>query len=110
MKNEQHPLAVIGLEAARMVAEGEQTHSCQALRIASGDDSIFRSPICGLYIDTFGNPHGVSALVHAMWRLGDLIECEDADRMRGLRTAAEQRKLRVLALCFFAAMVEAGDL
>lgn len=110
MKNEQHPLAAICLEAARMVAEGEQEHSCLALREASGDESIFRSPICGLYIDTFGNAAGVRDLLGACWHLGDLFECEDAVAMRGQRTPAEKRKLRVLALCFFAAMVEAGDL
>lgn len=110
MKNKQHLLAAICLEAARMVAEGEQEHSCLALREASGDESIFRSPICGLYIDTFGNPHGNRDLMNACWHLGDLIECEDAEKMTGQRTPAEKRKLRVLALCFFAAMVEAGDL
>lgn len=107
MKNK---LAAVCLEAAREVAEGEEEHSCIALRKADGEPSLFRSPICGLYIDTFGNPHGNRDMMSASWYLGDLIECEDAEKMTGQRTPAEQRKLRVLALCFFAAMVEAGDL
>ena len=106
MKNK---LAAVCLEAARMVAEGEQEHSCLALRDADGEDSVFRSPICGLYIDTFGNPHGNRAIMSASWYLGDLIECEDAEKMTGQRTPGEKRKLRVLALCFFAAMAETGD-
>lgn len=105
----KHPLAAVCLEAARRVAEGEEEYCCVALRDAAGDASMFRSPLCAEYMRVFGDPEGIRDLMTAQWNLGDHFECEDVPRMSGHRTPGEKRKLRVLALCFFAAMAETGD-
>ena len=82
--------AVVFLEAGRMIAQGEDTYSCCALAKALGvyddwNENRLRSPLINSYGRRF-----VEARGKPLW-----LECKEQ---------------RVIALCFAAAMADAGDI
>lgn len=93
--------ASIYLRAAERIARGKNTYSCCAI----GRQSDYEEPLSkhiGPYVAVF-KPERAGTFWGSGWDI-DEVDTHDA-----VPRTAEGKACRILALCFMAAMVEAGD-